>query len=92
MRAHALDGRTYRRVADGRVMEVRSNFLADGRFIRTYTDVTVHHAALRAEAAARDQAQAAQAALAAAFENVPHGVLLIGADQRVQVINAMPPT
>ncbi|TDH62215.1 response regulator [Dankookia rubra] len=89
MRAQGLDGRVYQRVKpDGRVIEVRSNFLADGRFIRTYTDVTAHHAALRAEAAARDQAQAAQAALAAAFENVPHGVLLIGADQRVQVINA----
>ncbi|WP_431271283.1 PAS-domain containing protein [Dankookia sp. P2] len=90
MRAAAHDGRVYQRVKpDGRVIEVRSNFLADGRFIRTYTDVTAHHAALRAEAAARDQAQAAQAALAAAFENVPHGVLLIGADRRVQVINGI---
>ncbi|MFC7475832.1 PAS-domain containing protein [Dankookia sp. GCM10030260] len=88
MRAQAQDGRTYQRVKpDGRVIEVRSNFLADGRFIRTYTDVTAHHAALRAQEAARDQAQAAEAALTAALENVPHGVLLVGADNRVQIMN-----
>ena len=88
MRAKAQDGRVYRRVKpDGRVLEVRSTFLADGRFIRTYTDVTAADAALRAQEAARDQALAAQAALAAAIENVPHGVLLIGTDRRLQVIN-----
>ena len=81
---------TYQRInRRGQDMEVRTTFLADGRFIRTYTDVTLHHAALRAEAVLRDQAVAAQAALAAAFENVPHGVLLTGADRRVQVINAI---
>ncbi|MFZ4406796.1 MAG: PAS-domain containing protein [Paracraurococcus sp.] len=71
----------YQRVKpDGRVIEVRSTGLADGRLIRTYTDVTVHVMALRAQ-------ETAQAALAAAFENVPHGLLLIGADRTVQVIN-----
>lgn len=78
----------YERVKpDGRAIEVRTTFLADGRFIRTYTDVTARHAALRAEAAARDEALASRAALAAAFEKVPHGVLLVGADQKVQIIN-----
>ena len=78
----------YQRVKpDGRVIEVRTTFLADGRFIRTFTDVSAHHAALRAEAAAREEALASRAALAAAFENAPIGIALVDAAQRLAFIN-----
>ena len=78
-----------RRLRDGRVVDVRTTRLPDGRIIRTFTDVTARHLALQAEAAARDQAEAAQAALAAAFENAPLGILLVGAARQVEFINGI---
>lgn len=90
VQAQSLAGSNRERVKpDGRVIEVRSSFLDDGRFIRTYTDVTAHHAALRAEAALRDQAEVARAALAAAFENAPFGIALFDAAGRIEVVNSL---
>ncbi|WP_165838776.1 PAS-domain containing protein [Roseicella frigidaeris] len=88
IRNRTVSDLAYQRVKpDGRVIEVRTTFLADGRFIRTFTDVSAHHAALRAEAAAREEALASRAALAAAFENAPIGIALVDAAQRLAFIN-----
>ena len=90
IRNRTESGFAYQRVKpDGRVVEVRTTFLADGRFIRTFTDVSAHHAALRAEAAALDEALVARAALAAAFENAPIGIALVDAEQRLAFINGV---
>lgn len=86
--SHTSGRNTYERhTAGGRVMEVRTTALDARRFVRTYTDITARHEALRAQQAARDEAVAARAALAVAFEEVPHGVLVIGADNRIQIFN-----
>ena len=41
------------------MLEVRVRFLADGRSVRTFTDVTARHAALQAQQTARLAAEAA---------------------------------
>ncbi|TCZ64368.1 PAS-domain containing protein [Roseicella aquatilis] len=78
---------TQRTRPNGRILEVRTAHAGDGSHVRTFTDVTEQRRGAEAIAAARDRALAAEAALAAALENVPHGVLLVGADHRVQVVN-----
>jgi signal transduction histidine kinase/ActR/RegA family two-component response regulator len=71
---------------NGMVLEIRTEHLADGSHVRTYTDLTGPHRAAESIAEARDRALAAEAALAATVENVPHGVLMVDADNRVVVM------
>jgi signal transduction histidine kinase/CheY-like chemotaxis protein len=79
---------TYERTRpDGTVLEVRTQALPGGGHVRTYTDVTARRRAEEAVTAARDAALAAEAALAAAIGNVPQGILLVGPDRRLKVIN-----
>ena len=61
------------------VLEIRTEHLADGSHVRTYTDLTGPRRAAESIAEARDRALAAEAALAATVENVPHGVLMVDA-------------
>jgi|GEM_PF-4180722 len=79
---------TERTRPDGTVLEVRTEYLPDGAQVRTFTDVTEARRAADAIAAARDQALAAEAALAAALDKVPHGVLLQGLDGRLVLMNS----
>ena len=72
---------------DGTVLEIRTEKMPDGGVVRTYTDVTAQRRARDALAAARDAALAAEAALAAAIENVPQGIIMVGGDRRLKVIN-----
>ncbi|MFC7476780.1 PAS-domain containing protein [Dankookia sp. GCM10030260] len=71
---------------NGTVLEIRTEHLADGSHVRTYTDLTAPRRAAESIAEARDRAVAAEAALAATIENVPHGVLMVDADNRVVVL------
>jgi signal transduction histidine kinase/ActR/RegA family two-component response regulator len=92
LRAAALKRRadwdTHARVRpDGRVIEVRKAALRDGGSLRTYNDITERRRAEAAVAAARDAAVAAEAALSAAIENLPQGIILIGPDRRLKVAN-----
>jgi signal transduction histidine kinase/DNA-binding NarL/FixJ family response regulator len=81
------EGRYERALRDGTVIEVHARRMEDGGFVRTYTDVTERKQSQQAVAEARDAAEAARAILAAAMDNVPVGILLTGADDRIQVIN-----
>jgi signal transduction histidine kinase/ActR/RegA family two-component response regulator len=72
---------------EGTVIETRAEAMPDGGMVQTFTDVTAQRRARDALAAARDAALAAEAALAAAMDNVPQGILLVGADRRLRVIN-----
>ena len=74
---------------DGTVLEIRVDHLPDGGFVRSWTDVTEARRAAAAIAAARDQAQDARAALDAAFENAPLGIILLSADRRIEIINSL---
>ena len=77
----------YERVRpNGTVLEIRTEHLPDGSHVRTYTDLTAPRQAARILAEARDRAVAAEAALAAAIENVPHGVLMVDAENRIVVM------
>ena len=71
---------------NGTVLEIRTEHLADGSHVRTYTDLTGPRRAAESIAEARDRAVAAEAALAATIENVPHGVLMVDADNRIVVM------
>ncbi len=72
---------------DGRVLEIRTTPLPRGGQVRTYQDVTERRRAEASVAAARDAALAAEAALSAAIEHLPQGILLLGGDLRVKVVN-----
>jgi len=72
---------------DGRVLEIHTTALPHGGALRTYTDVTERRRAEKAVADARDAALAAEAALAAAIENLPQGCMVIGNDRRLKVVN-----
>ena len=72
---------------DGSVLEIRAEVMPDGGTVHTIADATARRRARDALAAARDAALAAEAALAAAIDNVPQGILLVGADRRLKVIN-----
>jgi signal transduction histidine kinase len=57
---HAVPVEVYQRTTyDGRFVEIRVTLLPDQRTLRTYTDITAHRTALRAEADARRAAEAA---------------------------------
>ncbi len=71
------------------MLEIRVDNLPGGGFVRSWTDVTEARRAAAAIAAARDEALAARAALGVAFENAPLGIILMGADRRVEVINSL---
>ncbi|WP_431268473.1 PAS-domain containing protein [Dankookia sp. P2] len=71
---------------NGTVLEIRTEHLADGSHVRTYTDLTAPRRAAESIVEARDRALAAEAALAATVENVPHGVLMVDAGNRVVVL------
>ncbi|RYJ00026.1 MAG: PAS domain-containing protein [Acetobacteraceae bacterium] len=88
----AADGRPYiwdRTRPDGTVLEIRVDHLPDGGYVRSWTDVTQARRGAAAIAAARDAAQAARAALDAALENAPLGILLMSADRRVEIMNRL---
>ncbi|MDN3564697.1 PAS-domain containing protein [Paeniroseomonas aquatica] len=74
---------------DGTVLEIRVDHLPDGGFVRSWTDVTEARRTAAAIAAARDAAVAARAALSAAFEQAPLGIILLGADHRVEIMNSL---
>ncbi|RAI57865.1 PAS-domain containing protein [Roseicella frigidaeris] len=77
----------YERVRpDGTVLEIRTEHLPDGSHVRTYTDLTAPRRDAQVLAEARDRALAAEAALAAVIENVPHGVLMVDAENRIVVM------
>jgi PAS domain S-box-containing protein len=60
--APVMSGHRYRRCrADGVVIDVASNFAADGSLVRTFTDVTASVAAEAALTTARDEAEHARA-------------------------------
>ncbi|MDO9709291.1 PAS-domain containing protein [Paracraurococcus lichenis] len=71
---------------NGTVLEIRTEHLPDGSHVRTYTDLTEARRVAASIAEARDRALAAEAALAATVENVPHGVLMIDAANRIVIM------
>ena len=74
---------------DGTVLAIRTDHLPDGGFVRSWTDVTEARRGAAAIAAARDAAQRARAALHAAVENAPLGVILMSADRRLEIMNGI---
>ena len=88
----ALGGKPFiweRTRPDGTVLEIRTDHLPDGGFVRSWTDVTEARRGAAAIAAARDLAQDARAVLDAAFENAPLGIILLSADRRIEIINSI---
>ena len=81
------EGHFERRRRDGSVLEVESIRLPDGRSVRTLTDVTERRRQEEALAAARDQARATGGALAATIEHMSQGLVMVGPDRRVRVMN-----
>jgi signal transduction histidine kinase len=81
-------GRVFERTRpNGTALQVRVDPLPGGGQVRSFTDVTEARRAAAMIVAARDRAEAAEAALAAALANVQHGVVLVSADNRVLLIN-----
>jgi signal transduction histidine kinase/DNA-binding NarL/FixJ family response regulator len=76
-----------RRRRDGRVLEVDAVNTADGRSVRTFTDITERKRQEEALAATRDAARAAEAALSATIEHMGQGLLMIAPDHTVRIIN-----
>ncbi len=76
-----------RRRPDGVVLEVDTVRMPDGRRVRTFTDITERKRQEAALAAARDEARATGAALAATIEHMGQGLIMMGPDQRVRIIN-----
>ncbi|MDP3417761.1 PAS-domain containing protein [Falsiroseomonas sp.] len=81
------EGHFERRRRDGSVLEVESIRLPDGRSVRTLTDITERRRQEAALAAARDQARATGGALAATIEHMSQGLVMVGPDRRVRVMN-----
>ena len=82
------DAVVYRRTRPtGTVLEIRSVAGPDGLLVRTYADMTPAVQAEAALAEARDAAEAARAQLAAAVGNVPIGILMTDATDRILVMN-----
>ncbi|MBU8537887.1 PAS-domain containing protein [Falsiroseomonas tokyonensis] len=73
--------------ADGSVLEVEQVRLPDGRIVRTLTDATERKRQEAALAAARDEARATGAALGATIEHMSQGLVMVGPDRRVRVMN-----
>ncbi|NKC34122.1 PAS-domain containing protein [Falsiroseomonas selenitidurans] len=80
-------GHFERRRRDGSVLEVESVRLPDGRTVRTLTDATERKRQEAALAAARDEARATGAALAATIEHMSQGLIMVAPDRRVRVMN-----
>jgi signal transduction histidine kinase/DNA-binding response OmpR family regulator len=59
----------------------------DGRFVRTFTDITERKRQEAALAAARDEARATGAALSATIEQMGQGLIMVAPDHRVRIIN-----
>jgi PAS domain-containing protein len=82
--ALALDrsrpARHVRPTSDGRVLEVTSDPTPDGGFVVTSTDIT---RMVEAEAVAQSRA----ATLGVMLDNIRHGIVLFGADQRIVAAN-----
>jgi signal transduction histidine kinase/DNA-binding NarL/FixJ family response regulator len=76
-----------RRRRDGSVIEVDAINLADGRSVRTFTDVTERQRQQQALADARDRAREAQAALEATIETMAQGLVMIAPDGTVRMIS-----
>ncbi|WP_203073680.1 PAS-domain containing protein [Falsiroseomonas ponticola] len=81
------EGHYERRMADGSALEVHSVTLPDGRTVRTFTDITERKRQEAALAEARDAARGTYAALTATIEAMGQGLLLVGPDGHVSVIN-----
>jgi len=73
--------------ADGSVVEVHARNMKDGGSVRTYTDITARKRQERALAEAHDVARATEAALAATIEHMAQGLVMMGPDQRVRILN-----
>ena len=84
---HVQPGQSERRMPDGRLLELRTVALPDGGGVRCYTDITERRRQERALEEAHAATVSAEAALSAAIENVPHGVLLLSPEGRVRVMN-----
>ena len=76
-----------RRRPDGTVLEVDAITLPDGRFVRTFTDITERKRQEAALAATRDDARATGAALSATIEQMGQGLIMMTPDRKVRVIN-----
>jgi PAS domain S-box-containing protein len=86
--ARTPDPAVYRRSRpNGTVLEIRSVTGPDGLLVRTYADVTPAVQVEAALAEARDAAESTRAQLAAAVENVPVGILMTDAADRILVMN-----
>lgn len=73
-------GMVERHLPDGCLLELRTTLLPDGGALRTYTDVT--------ERRARERAlEEAEATLSAAIGAMPQGIVLLGPDLRIRLVN-----
>ncbi len=75
-------GRYIRRAASGVMLEVVTDRLPGGGFVRTFTDVTALHAA---EARAQGRAHMLETML----ENIRHGLVMYGPDKRLIAANRL---
>ena len=81
--AHGLrEGRYTRRNARGRMLEVVTDRLAGGGFLRTFSDVTELHDA-------QAQAQARAAMLETMLGSIRHGLVMYGPDTRLIAANPL---
>lgn len=81
--AHGLkEGRYTRRNARGRMLEVRTDRLPNGGFLRTFSDVTALHEA-------QAQAQARATMLETMLASIRHGLVMYGPDQRLIAANPL---